>query len=274
MTLHSQHVSPLNSLRNIRHSNFSFLAFAIFFCLGVIATSCVGLPTANQAGIKFSTETSPLPPNLVYGEIGSAKELINQTDKIVVISGGDKPIPLDKWTDFQPSSPWSKNIERNLLFSKTAFYRSPDTDVNCQGSACVKQREYKGYTWVDLAQPVAIDFIPAGSSTDILKPAKGILVVKTIKKCQSLMYKDSIYQLTDNRGNFYVMHATEESKPRLDVSLPKGWTLAVKKLTEPLILRPFGGGNDCYYNIVGDHLGQGYHQYIFAEKFYPTTMTR
>ena len=41
-------------------------------------------------------------------------------------------------------------------------------------------------------------------------------------------------------------------------------------LKEPLIISPFGGGNECYFNIVGDHLGQGYHQYIFASKFYPT----
>ena len=41
-------------------------------------------------------------------------------------------------------------------------------------------------------------------------------------------------------------------------------------LKEPLIISPFGGGNECYYNIVGDNLGQGYHQYIFADKFYPT----
>ena len=41
-------------------------------------------------------------------------------------------------------------------------------------------------------------------------------------------------------------------------------------LKEPLIISPFGGGNECYFNIVGDHLGQGYHQYIFADKFYPS----
>jgi hypothetical protein len=205
----------------------------------------------------------------MYREIGNAKELINPIEKIIIIGAGDKQIPQDKWAEFQPSFPWTKNIDRNLLFSKTAFYRSPDTDVNCQGKDCYKLREYSGYSWVELAQPVAIDFIPAGSNTDFLKPAKGIVVVKTIKKCQALMYTDSIYQLTDNKGNFYVMHATEEAKPRLDVSLPEGWTLAVKKLTEPLLITPFGSGNDCYFNILGDNLGQGYHQYIFAEKQYP-----
>jgi hypothetical protein len=40
-------------------------------------------------------------------------------------------------------------------------------------------------------------------------------------------------------------------------------------LKEPLIISPFGGGNECYYNIVGDNLGQGYHQYIFDDTVYP-----
>lgn len=236
-----------------------------------ISNSCVSLPTAAEVGLRFSTEKSKLPENLVYREVGSAKEIINTFDKIVVVSGGTKPIPLGTWANFQPPFPWSKNIERNILITQTAFYRSPGTKADCAGNDCIRQREVNGYTWVDLAVPVAVDFIPPGSKTDILKPEKGILVVKTIKKCQALMYKDSIYQLSDNKGNFYVMHATEETKPRLDVVLPQGWTLAVKKLDTPLIVQPFGGGDECYYNIVGDHLGQGYHQYIFAEKSYPVS---
>lgn len=82
------------------------------------------------------------------------------------------------------------------------------------------------------------------------------------------MFADSIYQLTDNKGNYYVMHATETGKPDTTVNLPIGWSLKKVILNEPLIISPFGGGNECYYNIVGDHLGQGYHQYIFADKFY------
>ena len=70
---------------------------------------------------------------------------------------------------------------------------------------------------------MAIDFIP--SKTDILKPEEGYLVVKVIKKCQLLRFENEIYQLTDNKGNFYAMHATETGMPDLDVTLPKGWTL-------------------------------------------------
>jgi hypothetical protein len=48
-----------------------------------------------------------------------------------------------------------------------------------------------------------------------------------------------------------------------------GWSLKKVILKDPLILSPFGGGNECFFNIVGDHLGQGYHQYIFNNKWYP-----
>jgi hypothetical protein len=227
-----------------------------------------GLPTSQEIGLKFSTEKSAIPESLSWREIGLAKEMFNQKEKIVVISGGDNPIPLDRWEGFKPSFPWKKNIDRHLLFRKTCFYRSPGTNVNCTGPGCFHQREYKGYSWIELAEPVCIDFIP--DRTDILKPAIGHLVIKTIKKAQALMFTDSIYQLTDNRGNFYVMHAFENNGPDTTAALPEGWTLRKVFLTEPLIVSPFGGGNECYFNIVGDNLGQGYHQYIFADKYYPS----
>jgi len=119
-----------------------------------------------------------------------------------------------------------------------------------------------------MAKPICVDFV--GGKTDILKPEKGHLVIKTIQKCQTVMFTDSIFQLTDNKGNYYVMHATETGKPDTTATLPSGWILKKVILKEPLIISPFGGGNECYYNIIGDNLGQGYHQYIFADKIYPS----
>lgn len=118
-----------------------------------------------------------------------------------------------------------------------------------------------------MAKPICVDFV--GGETDMLKPEKGHLVIKTIQKCQTVMFTDSAYQLTDNKGNYYVMHATETGKPDTNANLPSGWSLKKMILNEPLIISPFGGGNECYYNIVGDHLGQGYHQYIFKSNSYP-----
>jgi hypothetical protein len=112
------------------------------------------MPTCEKANIQFSTTKSPIPSVLDWKKIGFAKELINQFQKIVVFSGGSNPIPLSDWDKFKPLFPWQKNIDRNILFQKTAFLRSPDTDANCQGSNCIKQRDYKGYTWIDIAEPV------------------------------------------------------------------------------------------------------------------------
>ncbi|MEI8093714.1 MAG: hypothetical protein WCG80_05840, partial [Spirochaetales bacterium] len=64
----------------------------------------------------------------------------------------------------------------------------------------------------------------------------------------------------------YVMHATETGTPNLNVTLPAGWSLEKVDLAEPLVITPSQGG---YYNILGDCLGQGYHQYVFADAFYP-----
>jgi hypothetical protein len=241
----------------------------LLLILTVITIHSCGIKTAKEVGLHFSTERSTLPDSLVWKELGFAKELINQKELLVIISGGTNPIPPAFWDKFKPSFPYKKNIDRHLLFQKTAYYRSPHTDVNCKGDECIKQREYKGYTWVELAKPICVDYV--GGKTNILNPEKGHLVIKTIQKCQALMFNDSIYQLTDNKGNLFVMHATETGKPDTSAVLPKGWSLKKVILEGPLIIAPFGGGNECYYNIIGDHLGQGYHQYVFADNVYPSS---
>lgn len=237
----------------------------------LIFQSC-GLPSAKKLRLHFSTEKSKLPDTLHWKKISFAKELIDQKEMVVIISGGSNPIPLEKWDDFKPSFPVKKNIDRHLLFKQTAFYRSPNTNVNCKDADCIKQREYKNYTWVEIAKPICVDYV--GGKTDMLKPAKGHLVIKTIQKCQTVLFTDSIFQLTDNKGNYYVMHATENGIPDTTAALPIGWSLNKVLLKEPLIISPFGAGNECYYNIVGDNLGQGYHRYIFSDSIYPSIKNR
>jgi len=51
---------------------------------------------------------------------------------------------------------------------------------------------------------VCVEYVP--SKTDILMPAKGYVVIKTIKKCQAIYFENFIYQLTDNQGNFYAVN--------------------------------------------------------------------
>jgi len=202
-----------------------------------------------------------------WQEVKTAKELINIKENLVILSYGDNAIPKEVWNDFKVRLPWNKNIDRHILFDKTYFLRSPNAPSDCQGEACKAILDYKVYSWIELAKPLAIDFIP--SKTNMLKPEEGHLVVKVIKKCQIVVFENEIYQMSDDKGNRYAMHATETGTPNLNVVLPKGFSIQKVYLKEPLVIVPFGEKEDCYLNIVGDHLGQGYHQYAYASDFYP-----
>jgi len=244
---------------------FQFLLCCFFG--SIIFMSC-GFESVEEAGIQYATKAAfELPANIKWQQVGLAKELINIKENLVVISGGDNPVPKEAWDDFKVRLPWQKNIDRHILIDKTALLRSPNAPANCQGANCKTSIEYKGYSWIELANPLAIDYIP--SKTNMLKPAEGHLVVKVIKKCQAVVFENEIYQMSDAKGNLYVMHATETGTPNMDVVLPAGFTLKKIQLAEPLIILPFGDQEDCYFNIVGDHLGQGYHQYEYAGEFYP-----
>ncbi len=74
----------------------NLIYFMLLFTI-ILISSC-GLPTADEVGLSFSTQQSPVPENLQWREIGFAKELINQKDMVVVISGGSNPLPLENWT--------------------------------------------------------------------------------------------------------------------------------------------------------------------------------
>lgn len=50
------------------------------------------------------------------------------------------------------------------------------------------------------------------------------------------------------------MHAFESDQPDLNVLLPTNWSVKNVTLNAPLIISPFGGGNNCYFNILGDSM--------------------
>ncbi len=241
------------------------------FALAALAslTSCVtiSMPTAAEAGIRFETKAEPLPADLEWGKRAVAHEIINTNELLVVVSGGSNAISDGEWAKYNPPLPWIKNVERNLLFSQTFFVRSPTAPADATGDARYVYREVSGHTWLELAQPVAVDLVPAGEQTDWIKPAPGHLVIKTIKKPQVMRWDGPIYRLADGQGNFYVMHATETGKPTTEVTLPVGWSVEKVDLAAPLVITPSQGG---YYNVVGDCLGQGYHQFVFADATYPS----
>jgi len=243
----------------------TLLIYIVSAVLIAVSSSCNDI---GPVEISYSTQQSEIPTTINWTEIGLAKELINMKDMGVVVSGGDNPIPTEEWDDFKPIYPWQKNIDRLLLFDSTYLYRSPDISADCLD--CYTTIDYQGYTWLELAKVYGAAYVP--SETDYLEPEEGYLVIKTIQKCQLVLFKSgsTIYELADNNGNFYIMHATENGEPTLNVVLPMDWTLTRKVISKDLIIAPFGGGDYCYYNIVGDHLGQGYHQYIYADDVYPS----
>ena len=83
------------------------------------------------------------------------------------------------------------------------------------------------------------------------------------------MFEDEVYELVDPADNRFVMRIAETGTVDLNVALPEGWTLTKVILDEPLEILPLGGGDACYHNVLRDNLGQGHHQYIFAEDKYP-----
>ncbi|RNA15388.1 Hemolysin-type calcium-binding repeat (2 copies) [Brachionus plicatilis] len=225
-----------------------------------IISKILAVPSCEKVGLKYSTNRTKLPDIIEWSQIGFAKELMNNLNKVVVVAGGESPINEQKWQEFEPSFPYGKNVDRNLIFKKSFFMRSPDTDINCKNESCIKIANYRDYTWIEMAKLVCMTYIP--SKKDTFSPPPGYLVSNTIKKCQTILFEDEIYELNDGRGNFYVMHAFEKNGPSLDVVLPNNWTLKRFNISEPLIISPFGSQSECYFNILRDSLGQGYHQKI------------
>ncbi len=123
------------------------------------------------------------------------------------------------------------------------------------------------YSWLGLATDEAIDVIPKDAKSGGKNPEPGSLFLRTILKPQINIWTEEIYQLTDGEGNYFVMHATETGTPDLNAVLPEGWTLELVKIEEPLIITPTVDG---YYNLIIDNLGQGYHQYIYADDTFPS----
>ena len=76
-------------------------------------------PTSAEAGVSFQTVASSRPAGddclNKAGNAGLAKELINMTDRVVVVGVGEGSMPDAEWADFKPSLPWMKNIDRHTI---------------------------------------------------------------------------------------------------------------------------------------------------------------
>jgi hypothetical protein len=204
------------------------------------------------------------------GKAPLAIELIDLGNDVVYLAGGDNPISEAEWDATAVRFPFMKNSKRYLLFDDNCLYRSPDKPADCEGDACSTFVERYDHTWFLLnglsGQLCYPD--PSGCNADVVNP--GYISITVIDKCQELTWNGpTINELVDDRGNRYIMHATDDGQPDLDsVTLPAGWTLTQTEISQPLTIQPRGEGH-CYYNILRDNQVQSYHQYIFADETFP-----
>jgi hypothetical protein len=115
---------------------------------------------------------------------------------------------------------------------------------------------------VELAKPICVHFI--GGKTDVLKPKKRAFGCKNHPK----MPGDTVLRLylsTDRQQGKFLCLARRRIGPASHYGNLARRLVAQKSDATSAV----GGGCHCYFNILGDHLRQGYHQYIFADKIYP-----
>ena len=189
--------------------------------------------------------------------------------RTVVGAGGPRPISEEGWESFSGGMLNRKSSDRHAMFTRSCFVRSPDVPADCTGEKCARIVEIGANTWVELSRVEAADCIPAGGRCDPAKVRGGQLAVVVTRKCHEMVFEGRVFMLRGPQQEEAVMHATSDGRPTADVSLPEGWRISEEPLTQPLVLRPFGGGDACYYNILHDARAQSYHQIRYARGEYP-----
>lgn len=249
------------------------------FALGLLATppfvisGCMSLPSPESAGIRYETSPSPWPTDAVCinPERGAvvAKEVLMGATRTVVIAGGSHPISDAAWVTYAPTGFNQKNSDRHTLFVRSCFTRSPSAPPGCAGEACRRVVENDGYTWVELSRIAAVDCTPGPGSCDPAHVRPGQLAIVVTQKCHEMVFEGRALLLRGPRGEEAIMHATADGVPTPEVVLPPGWSLRQVDLVEPLVVRPFGGAGDCFYNVMRDAKTQSYHQIRYAGPTYP-----
>jgi hypothetical protein len=237
----------------------------------VALSSCLSIPTSADAKLSYSTVESPWPqaPTCLNSPgISMAKEVLYGKTRTVVIAGGSNPISDEKWASYTPSLGNQKNSDRFLEFKRSCFSRSPGKPVSCTGDECRDVIELDGYSWIGLSKIEAADCVGEGGCNGTAANPGGLLFVVT-RKCHELIFENEAWFLEGPNGERAVLHATANGTVNPDVKLPQGWTLKKETLATPLVVHPFGGGDECVYNIIRDHTLQSYHQLKYAKPQYP-----
>jgi hypothetical protein len=236
-------------------------------------TACIKVPTIAESDISFSTQPIDFPsekPCLYPTKKTNTKELMMGKSLTVLQAAGENTISETEWEDFKPGFHNAKNPRRHPLFESSCLTRSPGTAADCTDSGCLKVMDVGGWTWLEQAKIEAIDCMPNSRYCDpTYVPVLHLLAV-TLTKCQELHFSGQAFVLYGPSGEEAIMHGTADGRPTTDVALPKGWSLEKRQLPEPLTLRPFGAGDECYHTILRDHRGQSYHMYSYAKATGPS----
>jgi len=251
------------------NQHWVFTSLVMVFAL----TGCPKLQTAEKAGVSYETVESPWPihPICLNPQVraGIAKEILDAKLMTVVIASGPREISDAEWSAYKPSFPNQKNSDRHLLFSASCFARSPGAPADCKGDDCRQMVDLDDYSWTALSKLDAVDCIPKNSSCNPGKVKAGEIAIVVSEKCHELTCEGEQVFLFGPSGEKAIMHATATGMPTMDVQLPRGWHLTKETLAHPLVIRPFGGGTKCYYNIIRDNLAQSYHQIHYGKPYYP-----
>jgi hypothetical protein len=258
---------------HLRPGTVCGMRFLGLLVLAMVVPGCISIPTSAAAKISYATTVSPWPATVTCLNppvmTGIAKEVLMGSRLEVVIASGPTPISDHAWATFTPSLGNRKNSDRHTLFARSCFSRSPGKPSSCVGEDCRDVISLDGYTWVGLSKIDAADCLPSASACSGTGANPGGLFVVVTEKCHELTFEGEVIFLRGPRGEKAIMHATSDGNPTTDVSLPEGWSLTKATLAAPLTLRPFGGGDACFYNVIRDSTLQSYHQFEYASSTYP-----
>lgn len=252
-------------------------------CLGVIAgltgacslvATFLGPPSVDdlETPIRMVEANVPADAPCLNTETKGprAMELLHPLKRKVVIHGGENQITMAEWKEFDPPLPWMKNQEIQNLYESHCHYRSPGAPVDCNGWECARYDEVEGYTWRILGNLRALGCYPEGSGgCEQTNAEPKHLAVILVEKCHVVRVKSPTYELTDTKGNKFVMNAHSGPKPVTDVALPDGWRMDVVERDKPLEIKPFGGGDSCFHVVLNDSEKQFYHQFYDADGVFP-----
>jgi hypothetical protein len=202
---------------------------------------------------------------------------------MIYAASGDNKMTYDEFITY-PSQVgvYSMNTPRNLQFASNCFFKSPNEALDCAPGECIVNvpiPELNDTTWGEMADNKCASYYPPTSTPVALGPApNGTVLVSVISKCQNMTWtSDSVYILTDEWDNNYIMHASGGNTTELvkaaaaNAVFPDGWSVKQVNISEPITIYPdMQEDGSCYYKIVRDSQDNSYHEINCGGSVQPT----